>query len=145
MVWKKRAPKPELHTWKPRASELEAEAEPCSWKKDLRSRSSVIFTTAPQPWLYVLSLALYYCSYMYFHNCAYQSCMYMSWGYKTWLLYNLFIISPDEGLLPREFKRRLVNNDVRICLSNNDLNIFPGLLCFKSTMERKLILQLGFM
>jgi len=37
----------ETHSWKPRAPELEP--EPCSWKEELRSRSCVIFTTAPQP------------------------------------------------------------------------------------------------
>jgi len=44
--WKKRAPEPESHSWKPRAPEL----EPCSWKELLRSRSSVLSTTAPQSW-----------------------------------------------------------------------------------------------
>jgi len=38
--------KPEPHSWKPKTPEL----EPCSWKEELRSRSCVIFTTAPQPW-----------------------------------------------------------------------------------------------
>jgi len=43
---KRRAPEPEPHLSKPRAPEL----EPCSWKEELRIRSSVIFTTASQQW-----------------------------------------------------------------------------------------------
>ena len=43
-----RAPKPEPDSWKPRSPELEL--EPWSWKEELRSRSCVILTTAPQPW-----------------------------------------------------------------------------------------------
>jgi len=40
--------KPELE---PEPRKIRApELEPCSWKEALRSRSCVIFTTAPQPW-----------------------------------------------------------------------------------------------
>ena len=39
--------KPELDPWKKRAPEQ----EPCLWREEFRSRSCVIFTTAPQAWL----------------------------------------------------------------------------------------------
>ena len=45
MLWKKRTPETELHSWKLTASEL----GPCSWKEEVRSRSCVTFTT-PQLW-----------------------------------------------------------------------------------------------
>jgi len=64
--WRKRFPEPESHSWKPRFSELEPEA--FSWKKELRSRSCVIFTTAWQP----------RCSVLWFpHIECFQSCV--SW------------------------------------------------------------------
>ena len=47
MLWKKRAPEPELHLWNPRAPELGSR----SWKEKLRSGSSAIFTTADGEWL----------------------------------------------------------------------------------------------
>ena len=57
MLMMKKAPEPELQSWKQRAAELET--EPCSWKEEIHSQSNVIFMTPPQPWmLYILNLLL---------------------------------------------------------------------------------------
>jgi len=45
--WKKRAPESELQSCKPTTPELEP--EPLSLTEELRSRTCVIFATAPQP------------------------------------------------------------------------------------------------